>query len=305
MTKSVARWSVILVLVVSPVGLAQQVRMTQAKAQQRNPPAATPAKAAPSPVTQKKPPIPAGWGTVVDPAGDCTVVEDKGVLRIVVPGIWRDLNPTAERNKNLLAPRVLQPVTGDFLAEVKVGEFERPKANTSSNGICSYVGAGLLVWKDDKNFLRWGRAANGETDTLFAAGEVFEGGEMVNWLTAELPDRPVYLRGATGREVPSLDQPRRTGVGRDQDRRGPFWAGGSGRSLRCQFDNKVCYGQFRQTLRSCRWHAESLGDHLGVERRFGSGVARGRRQVAVRLSRLGEARRSPTEAGHRLRPDRI
>ena len=77
-----------------------------------------------------------------------------------------DLNPTAAFN-NVLAPRVLRDVAGDFAAQVRVAAFERPKPKTSSNKKHSYVGAGLLVWHDEKNFIRLLRAANGDSGLFF------------------------------------------------------------------------------------------------------------------------------------------
>lgn len=49
---------------------------------------------------------------------------------------------------NMRAPRVLQPLDGDFSIETQV-DFDPPAA---------YQGAGLLVWQDENNFLRLERA---------------------------------------------------------------------------------------------------------------------------------------------------
>jgi regulation of enolase protein 1 (concanavalin A-like superfamily) len=90
-----------------------------------------------------------GWGTVTDPSGDCTVKEEKGKVKIEVPGGTHDLNALVGMN----APRVLKEIEGDFTAEVKVtGDFQ--PGEKSAKAPSPFNGAGLLVWQDDKNYLR-------------------------------------------------------------------------------------------------------------------------------------------------------
>ena len=98
----------------------------------------------------KKPQEIKGWGKVVDPDGDCKVKEEKGKLTITVPDTLHNLNPAIASN----APRVLQEVEGDFVATVKVtGEFKPGQKATKPTGY-PFNGAGLLIWKDDKNCVR-------------------------------------------------------------------------------------------------------------------------------------------------------
>jgi regulation of enolase protein 1 (concanavalin A-like superfamily) len=134
-----------------------------------------------------------GWGAVVDPDGDCKVAEDNGKVTITIPGSHHNLNPTPDFN-NLSAPRVLQDVTGDFVLQVKVPAFTRPEANTSSNGRNSYVGAGLVVWYDGNYFIRFLRAANGDSNSLFASVELYEAGELLGWKNQGLDDQSAYLK---------------------------------------------------------------------------------------------------------------
>jgi regulation of enolase protein 1 (concanavalin A-like superfamily) len=99
-----------------------------------------------------------GWGETVDPAGDCEFEVKEGRLRITVPGSEKphDLSPELESGT---APRVLRPVKGDFVLQVKVGgEFE-PGDNSTQQGRTPYNGAGLVVFADEKNFVRLERAA--------------------------------------------------------------------------------------------------------------------------------------------------
>lgn len=136
-----------------------------------------------------------GWGDVVDPAGDCKVIEKDSKLSITVPGKEHNLNPLPGWN-NLLAPRVLREVDGDFVVQVLVRKFERPKANTSSNKEkpISFVGGGLVVWQDGQNFLRFMRAANGERDDVFVGVECFSEGKSLAAGSAKTPDEDTYLR---------------------------------------------------------------------------------------------------------------
>jgi regulation of enolase protein 1 (concanavalin A-like superfamily) len=145
---------------------------------------------------EKKPQEIKNWGTVVNPASDCKVTQKEGMVTIVVPGTHHDLNPTPRFN-NLLAPRVLREVEGDFVVQVKVIPFPIPAAKTASSkaGI-SFVGAGLLVWQDEKNFLRLMRAGNGESDSSFSSVELFRDGEFAgSGLTTKINrEKESYLR---------------------------------------------------------------------------------------------------------------
>jgi hypothetical protein len=114
-----------------------------------------------------------GWGEFVDPAKDCKVDEAKGRVTITVPGSHHNLNPDPEYN-NVLGPRLLQVVEGDFQAQVKVLVFPKPAADTSATKQkLSYVAAGLFVWQDDKTFVRCFRAAVGERGDVFVHVEGF------------------------------------------------------------------------------------------------------------------------------------
>src|SRR5687767_3348986 len=87
------------------------------------------------------------WGRAIDPAGDCkfNLVGDQ--FTIAVPGSPRAHNLSVEK-KSMEAPRVLQPVNGDFALEVRVdGKFHPGKISTEE-GRTPYFGAGLLVMID-------------------------------------------------------------------------------------------------------------------------------------------------------------
>jgi regulation of enolase protein 1 (concanavalin A-like superfamily) len=143
----------------------------------------------------EKPKTIKGWGSVVDPADDCEFTQEDDRVTITVPPTPHDLNPSP-RWDNVLAPRVLEDVEGDFVASVKVNIYNRPKANTSSNKINSFVAAGLVVWQDEKNFLRLLRAANGESGRLFIHFEGWVDGKMTGDALYDIADEATYLRAS-------------------------------------------------------------------------------------------------------------
>jgi hypothetical protein len=101
-----------------------------------------------------------GWEWI-DPQSDCerSLTANKGWLRITVRG-HHDLWPEAN---NFAAPRLLKEVQGDFLLETRV----------SSPNV---VYGGLLVWKDERNFVRFERGIHFQKELNFQA---CENGEFV------------------------------------------------------------------------------------------------------------------------------
>src|SRR6516225_9509449 len=67
----------------------------------------------------------AGWGELIDSVGDCKATIEKGVLTVTVPKTHHDLTYQEDVTK-LNAPRVLQPVEGDFTLTVTVKAFPSP-----------------------------------------------------------------------------------------------------------------------------------------------------------------------------------
>jgi regulation of enolase protein 1 (concanavalin A-like superfamily) len=91
-----------------------------------------------------------GWGKVIDPDGDCSVKASNGKVTISVPDTLHNLSPVIGSN----SPRVLKDVEGDFTATVKVtGDFIPGEKATKPSGY-PFVGAGLLIWQDEKNCIR-------------------------------------------------------------------------------------------------------------------------------------------------------
>jgi hypothetical protein len=77
----------------------------------------------------------------------------------------------------LNAPRVLQPIDGDCELRVKVLTFPLPGEATAAGGGQSFVSTGLLLWQDDKNFVRFERAAMGGFEQPFVWLERFKDGK--------------------------------------------------------------------------------------------------------------------------------
>lgn len=130
----------------------------------------------------KKTPHLDGWGKVMDRDGDCTFKADRAKLTVLVPATLHDLHP---RNGRLNAPRVLQEVRGDFTVQVRVtSDFEPGKKTTAPKSL-PFIGAGILIWSDEKNYLRlernlWWRQDVGKHICYTPLVEYFKEGEAQN-----------------------------------------------------------------------------------------------------------------------------
>ncbi len=159
----------------------------------------------PSPVVaqaaQNEPPpvVIEGWGTVTDPDGDCTLKADNGKLTITIPGTMHDLSTTTG---GMSAPRVLRKVDGDFGARVEVGGRFEPGERANNPRTVPLNAAGLLVWHDDKNYVRFERrnwwVPNDRKYTLpHVIPEYFKAGIPQQWTNVKgmghLEGPPVWL----------------------------------------------------------------------------------------------------------------
>lgn len=129
-----------------------------------------------------------GWGTVVDPKRDCTFEGGTDGLTIHVSGGKHNLNPTPAFN-DLSAPRVLRKAAGDFQLEVHVGSVGPPGPPADS-----YLGAGLLLWQDERNFVRFLRAATASPRRTFVHFEHFRDGRLIASTGLDVPNRLTALR---------------------------------------------------------------------------------------------------------------
>ncbi|HEV3416198.1 MAG TPA: DUF1349 domain-containing protein [Pirellulales bacterium] len=133
-----------------------------------------------------------GFGDVIDPDGDCQIQEQIKVT-ITVPKTTHDLALNPEYTKQN-APRITQDVKGDFSLAIKVDAFPIPKPKTSSNGRFSHVGAGLLIWQDDKNYIRMERSSEGDTQSRFVMIECYQDGIKMYKKHDDIEDKNTYLR---------------------------------------------------------------------------------------------------------------
>ena len=132
-----------------------------------------------------------GWGVLHDPVGDCPVDPVDSGITLTIPAGIHDMSP---RKGTANAPRIWQPVEGNFLYEVRVDTFPLPDAKSGANGNTSYIAAGILVWHDDDNFLRWTRSANGESARVFLSCEHYQDGKLVGGGIYPIEDHAIYLR---------------------------------------------------------------------------------------------------------------
>ncbi|HEY7310382.1 MAG TPA: protein kinase [Gemmataceae bacterium] len=165
-------------------------------------PSAPPAQAPPAeprpdlPIPGDRPPPNArsrDWGRRFDPDGDCTFNIQGGALTVNVPPMPHDLS--IERGQNN-APRVLREVDGDFRLQVKVCGDIQPKAAGSVPGRLSCQAGGILLWSDERNYVRFERAAlnrNGKI-TTYAAFESRANGRPSAAYQLGIPDQDTHLR---------------------------------------------------------------------------------------------------------------
>jgi RNA polymerase sigma factor (sigma-70 family) len=134
-----------------------------------------------------------GWGLTVNPDGDCTIAPEGNTLVIGLPPAPHDLSAELAR---MNAPRVLEEVEGDFRVQVKVCGVLRPTARGTVPGRVPYQAGGLLLWGDNRNYVRLERAAM-QRDGAIASMVAFEmrvKGEMAGARATEVADQDTYLR---------------------------------------------------------------------------------------------------------------
>jgi regulation of enolase protein 1 (concanavalin A-like superfamily) len=133
-----------------------------------------------------------GWGQLIDLDGDCTVKADDERVLFTVIG-WHDLSDDLPKN----APRILEEVEGDFVVFVKVGGAFKPVGPSTLATRRPYNGAGLLIWQDDKNYVRLERAAvevNGQTPEYLNFQQHTDGAVRMARIELGLKPEPVHIR---------------------------------------------------------------------------------------------------------------
>ena len=136
------------------------------------------------------------WGKVIDPEGDCKLSFENGKLYCSIPGKDHALSSEVHR---VTAPRVLQEVTGDFSVQVKVSGDYPTKVTSAVPEFAPWQGAGLLVWWDMANYVRFERAQltlQGRTFD-YASFEVRQNGQVLEYANAEahpVEGKSTYLK---------------------------------------------------------------------------------------------------------------
>jgi regulation of enolase protein 1 (concanavalin A-like superfamily) len=144
--------------------------------------------------SDKPTPFCEGWGQPVDPLGDCQIRVEAEKLKIDVPGTKHDLTvETGDMN----APRVLRPIDGDFIAQVLVSGNIRHAGQRTSGRFLAYHGAGILVWLNDRTYIRLERAGVLLQDgnlIHYANFGLRKDGQAGEETSIRIPDRDTYLR---------------------------------------------------------------------------------------------------------------
>ncbi len=142
-----------------------------------------------------------GWGVALDFVGDCTFQATDGKLTVKVAGSPKPHDLSTELLSST-APRIVQPLNGDFVIQVKIdGEFA-PGDDSSQLGRTGYTGAGLVVFADAKNYVRLERAtlhrSSGDEPAPYTNFEIRVDGELERiGNTGDLPTvagKPTWLR---------------------------------------------------------------------------------------------------------------
>jgi len=206
-----------------------------------------------------------GWGTVTDLLGDCSVKADGQKLLVRVPGGTHDLNKDVG---GLSAPRILQSVEGDFVIEVKVTSDFEPGHESAAPQTRPFNSAGLLVWQDEKNYIRL---------------------ERNRWWAAEANDYACY---------PPLIEHFRDGVFQESNPR-PTWASffaGKATWLRLERKGEVVTASYSQD--SEKWtQAKQLKTDLPKQLQVGVMVVNtSTKELVVEFDRLKISNRSKIAA---------
>jgi regulation of enolase protein 1 (concanavalin A-like superfamily) len=155
-----------------------------------------------------------GWGKAVHPENDCGFFLSQGELLLHVPG--GPPHDLAAEIGVTNAPRVLQPVRGDFVMQVKIEGRFAPGDQSTLPGRTGYNGAGLVLMGDEKNVVTLARAVlhrGGDAAVPYANFEMRADGRLQRiGMTGDHPlpkTEPVWLRlerrGQLVRGAVSLD----------------------------------------------------------------------------------------------------
>jgi regulation of enolase protein 1 (concanavalin A-like superfamily) len=136
--------------------------------------------------------IETGWGTPEDPGGDCRIQVEGSAATIEVPATLRVLEPGGKDN----TPKLVKPIEGDFIADVKVVGNDVPVDPPAEGSKVAFIGAGLILRTETGEIVRLERAAyvrDGRLRTYILFEQHRAGQSVVNQET-DYPGGPVTLR---------------------------------------------------------------------------------------------------------------
>lgn len=148
----------------------------------------------PTVVKPPEPPKPETWGLLAGFPGDCQYRVEGPAMTIQVPGTLHILSPDL-KVKN--APRLLTEVRGDFTAQVTVPGRIMPGTEPLPNFPFTFQGAGLLVWQDENNYLRFERTSIFSVDRKRlhqVIVEVCRDGQIVKVVPVAAKDADIMLK---------------------------------------------------------------------------------------------------------------
>jgi regulation of enolase protein 1 (concanavalin A-like superfamily) len=129
-------------------------------------------------------------GPLIDLDRDCKVSTDEEGFTIETPGKPHIITPEQAN-----APRALEKVTGDFVAEVHVPGEIRPGVNPLKQYSFTFQGAGLLLWLDQENYIRLERTVMYEAGSRHQVMvESFKGGKRGRPVNINVKGDKITLR---------------------------------------------------------------------------------------------------------------
>ncbi|MBC8113444.1 MAG: DUF1349 domain-containing protein [Candidatus Saccharimonas sp.] len=137
-----------------------------------------------------------GWGEKEDPVGGTKIELQETTLVMTSPAAYVDNYPKGAVN----APRVLQEVSGDFTAEVKVTHVDPALPNSVLKSLGSfptaYHAGALFVHTNQKNLIRFERVSKNTKGMLSTTCElqVWESGKLTAHASEVIEDTVITLR---------------------------------------------------------------------------------------------------------------
>lgn len=129
----------------------------------------------------------ANWGRVTAPNKKVKFKTIGETLEISLPSGANDFSIELGR---VTAPRVLQPVSGDFTIQVQVSQVTAPGRVSMTPGRKPFTAAGLLVWQDEQNYIRLEHA------------RCLSGGQVMNYANWEIRSQGQWVRQGRFDELP-------------------------------------------------------------------------------------------------------